>query len=180
MLRKLLVATFAGALASCGQATDTSDATKVDATAATSEPTQATAAARGDPCTLIANPETVFGRPVSARVTTMPNNTQLCEWRSAEGRSCGTVTVFGPRWNEVPDVPRNYEAMVTSLSAFGPPKDLPGVGDEAKVVDGGMLGVQIAFRASKAVVNVGAACGEDSQARTVLAERIAHAVLEKL
>jgi hypothetical protein len=183
MIRTVFVATLAGALVSCGQATDTSDATKVDATkgATTAAPGATTTAADGrDPCALVSNPEAVFGRPVTTRIATMPNNTRMCEWRSAEDRICGMVTVLGPGWNDTVDIPRNYAAMVTSLGAFGTTKELAGVGEEARIVDGGMLGAQIAFRTSNAVVNVGAACGDDGQARTALAEKIARAVAENL
>jgi len=179
-MRKFLLATFAGALVSCGQATDT-DATKVDASqAGGAESPKAAAASGGDPCTLVSDPEAVFGTAVSVNVKTMPNGSRMCVWQSAEGRTCGTVTVLGPGWSELLDVPRNYAGMVTSLGAFGSPKELAGVGEEAQIVDGGILGVQIAFRTSKAAVNVGAGCGENTEARVAMAERLARAVAAKL
>lgn len=134
----------------------------------------------GDPCTLLADPVAIFGEPMTAHIVTMPNKTKTCEWRSADGRSCGSVVVFGPGWNDVPDVPSNYAAMVTSLGAFGQVQEIVGLGEEARAVDGGMLGAQVAFRTSEVAVLAGSACSNASLTKAALAERVARAVAEQL
>jgi len=136
--------------------------------------------AGGDPCSLIPNAEALIGQPVTAVQATMPNQTVSCQWKAADGRLCGNVTVFGPGWNDVPDVKANYVAMTGSLKAFGGTQDVSGIGEEAKIVDGGMLGVQLAFRTSSHLALVAAGCKSESQTTPALAERLAREVAAHL
>ena len=130
----------------------------------------------GDPCTLVSDPATLFGQPVTAKRTTEVNKTVSCSWTTAEGRVCGSVTVFGPGWNETSDVPRTYGALTVSMGAFGKPSDVSGIGEEARAVDGGMFGAQLAFRTSKAAVLVGAACSSTSTKAPAIAEKLSRAI----
>ena len=136
--------------------------------------------AGGDPCALIPNAEALIGQPVTATRETMPNETISCHWKAADGRLCGNVTVFGPGWNEVPDVKANYVAMTGSLEAFGDTQDVPGIGEEAKAVDGGMLGAQLAFRTRTHLALVAAGCKSESQTAPALAEALAREVVGHL
>ena len=110
----------------------------------------------------------------------MPNDTVSCHWKTADGRLCGNVTVFGPGWNEVPDVKANYVAMTGSLKAFGDTQDVSGIGEEAKAVDGGILGAQLAFRTSTHLALVASGCKSDSQSAPALAEKLAREVATHL
>ena len=150
------------------------------APASASADVPATASAAGDPCSLLDDPNGLFGQPVTASSTGMPNQTRACEWKSAEGRMCGLVTPFGPGWNPVPDLAANYSAMTLSMKAFGELQPLTGVGEEAVAVDGGMFGAQIAMRTSQALVNVAAACGGSGPANLEHAEKLARAIAPKL
>lgn len=154
-MRKLFGATLAITLAACGQSSSW---------------------AAGDPCTLISEPAALFGQSVTAKQTTQPNKTISCSWYTAEGRVCGSVTVFGAGWNETPDVQRSYGALTTSLAAFGQPRDVSGIGNEARAVDGRMFGTQLAFRTGKAAVLVAAACGSTSIKDPALAEKLSRAI----
>ncbi len=175
MMRRIFVMALVMTLASCGQPSGTTDAAKVS-----SDVTPPSAASAGDPCTLIADPAEVFGRPVTANKAMMPNKTNTCEWRGADGSFCGSLVVFGPGWNEVENIPLNYEGMVTSLGAFGQTKEIAGLGEEARGVDGGILGAQVAFRKNNVAALVASACASDSLTKMALAERAAAAVAEKL
>jgi hypothetical protein len=161
-------------LAACSQSNQ--DAPSADAAGTNAA---APAAAR-DPCKLVANAESVLGQPVSARHNTNPSGTLDCQWKSAEGRLCGSLTVFGAGYNEVGDAKVNYEAMATSLKAFGQTLDVAGVGEEAKAVDGGMLGAQLAFRKGNHAVLVASACKSGGNGPTVLAEKLAREVAAQL
>lgn len=170
-----LVTTLAMMVASCGKSPAPAEsATAADTAAA------APAAAAGDPCTLIDDPSKVFGKPVTAGVVTMPNKTQSCEWKDGAGGMCGLVTVFGPGWNEVPDLEANYSAMVSSLSVFGKTQPLEGVGDEAVLVDGGILGAQAALRTGDAIANIAAACAGSGPANLAHLDKLVRAVAGKL
>jgi hypothetical protein len=175
MMRRICAIALAATLASCGKSSDTTELPK-----ASSDAVAAPVASIGDACMLITDPAAVFGFPVTAHKGTMPNKTTTCEWRGADERMCGSVVVFGPGWNEVEDVPVTYAAMVTSLGAFGQMKEIAGLGDEAKGVDGGILGAQVAFRAKNATALVGSTCTSGSLTKLELAERVAGAVAEKL
>lgn len=164
MMLKILVSLATIALVACSQSSEPADA----------------AAAGGDPCSLIPNAEALIGQPVTAARATMPNQTVSCQWKAADGRLCGNVTVFGPGWNEVPDVKANYVAMTSSLKAFGETQDVSGIGEEAKAVDGGMLGAQLAFRTSSHLALVAAGCKSDSQTTPALAEKLAREVAAHL
>jgi hypothetical protein len=167
------------ALASCGQSSD--DRPSAEQPAAQTTPASAPqAAAAGDPCTLVADTQAMFGKPVTASKKTMPDKTTSCEWQDAETRMCGLVTVFGPGWNEVPDLPANYTAMVTSLGMFGQTRDVAGLGEEAKAVDGGITGAQVAFRTGKALALVASNCSAGALDKNALAEKLARGVAERL
>jgi len=163
------------AIASCGKSSGPDGAA-----AATDAPKTAGVVAGGNPCTLVDDPNALFGQSVNAEVATMPNATKTCEWKLSDGRMCGSVSMFGPGWNDVPDVPANYSAMVSSMGAFGKIHPVPGLGEEAMVVDGGMLGTQMAVRTSKALVHIAASCGGSATANTEHAEKIARSVIGKL
>ncbi len=174
MRRTMITAILAVAATSCGQPDDKAKTTAVSPAA------QDQVAATGDPCTLLADPAAVFGQVVTSHAVTAPNRMRMCEWRATDGMPCGTLAVFGPGWNEVPDVPRHYEGMVTSLGAFGEVQEVAGLGEEAHVVDGGMLGAQLAFRTRERATLVGAVCSGGAPTKTALAEKVAHAITETL
>jgi hypothetical protein len=167
------------ALSACGKSSDPgklSDDPSGDASAGVPAKTSAA----GDPCTLIDDPDSLFGQPVGPGVAKTSNNVTSCQWNSAEGRLCGMVTPFGSRWNEVPDLNANYSAMVRSLGAFGQTHPVAGIGEDAVAVDGGMLGAQMAIRTSNAIANIGAACGGSAPANLALVEKVARSVAAKL
>ncbi len=176
MIRRIFVATLIIALPSCGESPDAGNNAKVPPSA---NP-EVTAAASGDPCALLADPAATFGQPVTASVAVMPNATRACEWKTADGMMCGIVTVFGPGWNEVPDVASNYAAMVRSLGAFGQVQEIVGIGDEAHGVDGKMLGTQGAFRTNKAGGLVGGTCSTKSRTNFALVESVAREIATHL
>ena len=173
MSRAILVLLLSIAVVSCGQS-PAPDETAGFADATADAPPMA--AVTSNPCSLIDDPETLFGRPVTAGVKTLPNKTMACEWISAEGRLCGIVTPFGPGWNEIRNLKANYSAMAGSVGTFGPPQPLTGAGEEAVIVDGGILGAQVAMRTSNAIASIGAACGGSGAANLEHAEKIARAI----
>jgi len=175
MTRTMTLAVLAMALVACGK----SPAPDSAASNAAATPETAVAAS-GDACALIDDPNTLFGQPVTASGSSMPNGTKACEWKNAEGRLCGMVTPMGAGWYEVPDLKRNYDAMVLSMGAFGQTHPVAGIAEEAAAVDGGMLGAQMAIRTSKAIANIGAACGGSGPANLEHAEKIARAIAPKL
>lgn len=180
-MRTIYLVMAAAVLAGCGKSPDG----PAPAGQPTAEPTQAAAsepkaAAAGDPCSLVGDAEALFGVPVTATVEAMPNSTSSCEWKSADTRICGSLTVFGPGFNDLADPKTNYSGMTTSLAAFGPVQDVAGVGEEAKVVDGGILGVQLAFRTSKSAALVASACSSGPHSRNDLVLRLAREVAPKL
>lgn len=128
----------------------------------------------------MADAQTLFGIPVTASIATMPNKTQTCEWKSTDERIFGSVTVFGPGWNEGADAATNYTALVTSLKVFGELQDVAGIAEEAKVVDGKIFGVQLALRTSKVAALVASSCASGPYSRTELVERVAREVAGNL
>jgi len=177
MTRTILLMTLSMALVACGKSPAPESAAAGTPAEATAD---APAASGGDVCALLDDPDTLFGQPVTATASGTPNGTRACEWKTADGRLCGMVTPMGPGWYEVPDLPRNYAAMVTSMGAFGQTHPVAGIGEEAAAVDGGMLGAQMAIRTSKAIANIGAACGGSGAANLEHAEKIARAIAPKL
>src|SRR5688572_4523222 len=102
MTRAPILLVLSIALSACGKSPAPADDAEVPATAA------ATPAAGKDACSLIDDPATLFGQPVTASKSTMPNQTHTCEWKTSDGRLCGMITAFGPGWSEVPDIQANY------------------------------------------------------------------------
>jgi hypothetical protein len=159
-------------LAACSK--PSAEQASTPAPAATPAPAETATAATGDPCTLVSNPQALFGQPVTAAQNSMPNGNRTCDWKAADGRLCGTVTVFGPGWNETTDVPRTYGALVTSMSTLGKAQPVTGIGEEATAIDGGILGGQLGFRTAKNAVLVGTGCGADKVAlATQFAQEVA-------
>lgn len=160
-----------------------------DAAASTSPPESAATApgdasaavptAAGDVCALVANPEATFGQPVTSSVATGVTGA-TCEWKSAEGRLCGVLNVFGPGYNPMPDAKTQFAGMATSLKAFGQVQDVPGIGEAAKAVDGGMLGAQLAFHNGQHAVLAASACTSGADQAPALAERLAREVASRL
>jgi hypothetical protein len=179
MKNRMLSLVAAAALGACSQSSSEREAS-APSSLGSPAPAANSSARGGDPCSLIPNAEALIGQPVTAGQEKMPNNTISCQWKTADGRLCGNVTVFGPGWNEVPDVPANYRAMTSSLSAFGQTQDVSGIGEEAKAVDGGMLGAQLAFRTATHLALVAAACKSESQSAPALAEKLAREVAGNL
>ncbi|HTU65987.1 MAG TPA: hypothetical protein VMF52_08560 [Steroidobacteraceae bacterium] len=173
-MRKTGIVLLAFALVSCGKSPG--DAAPGSAAA----PTEAPAAAARDTCSLVADASATLGQTVTAGTNTMPNGTKVCEWKSGEGRICGSVTVFGPGFNDATDIQRNYLGMVTSLGAFGETKDVAGLGDAAKGVDAKMFGAQIAFRKGEHAALAASACSSGADGAPVLAEKLAREVAAKL
>jgi hypothetical protein len=147
--------------------------------AAPSEASGTTPPAVGDICALVANPEATFGQPVTSGTATGVTGT-TCEWKSADGRLCGVLNVFGPGYNPMPDARTQYAGMATSLKAFGQVQDVSGIGEEAKAVDGGMLGAQLAFRTSEHAVLAASGCSSGADKAPALAEKLAREVAPKL
>lgn len=178
MMQKILVSLAMLALVACSQKSDPAVAAS-DSSGAGTAAAEAPAAA-GDACSLVANPEATFGQPVTGSTRTDFNGTRSCDWKSPEGRLCGTLTVFGPGYNAVPDVKANYVGMTTSLKAFGETQDVAGVGEEAKAVDGGILGAQLAFRTGTHLALAASACSSGDDKAPALAEKLAREVAPKL
>jgi hypothetical protein len=177
---RILIMIAAGALAACSKSDDppkTAPPSETDGV----ESAPAAAAASSDPCALVENAEAILGQPVTAERNTNPNNTLDCQWKAADGRLCGSLTVFGPGYNETAaDAKTNYGALTTSLKAFGQTWDVAGVGEEAQAVDGGMLGAQLAFRKGSHSALVGSACKAGADGAPGLAEKLAREVAGRL
>lgn len=165
----------AAALAACSKSNDSEKMAPAGAEAGAAVKT-----AGSDPCALVANADAILGQPVTAGHNTNPNNTVDCQWKAADGRICGSLTVFGPGYNDVADAKTNFGAMATSLGAFGQTWDVAGVGEEAKAVDGGMLGAQLTFRKGNHAALVGSACKSGADGPPILAEKLAREVAGKL
>ena len=180
MMRKLIIVIAAVGLASCGKSTEDKAAEPVaqDATQASAAPDDKPAEGK-DPCALVADPQALFGTPVTAS-NTHSTGSSVCEWKSADGRICGSVTLFTPAYNSSPDPKVNFAAMVTSLGAFGEVKDVAGIGEEAKMVDGGMLGAQLALRTASNAALAGSACRSGEFGQVELAQRLAREIAGKL
>lgn len=176
MTRTMTLMLLAMVLTACGK----SPAPESAGGASAEAPVSAANAASGDVCALIEDADTLFGRPVTASASSTPNGPRACEWKDAEGRLCGMVTPMGAGWYEVPDLPANYAAMVKSMGAFGETSPVAGIGEEAAAVEGGMFGAQMAIRTSKAIANIGTACGGSGPANLEHAEKIARAIAPKL
>lgn len=71
-------------------------------------------------------------------------------------------------------------AESNTMPAFGTTQPLDGVGEEAMVVDGGMLGAQAGLRTATAAANLGAACGGSGPANLEHVEKLTRAVAGKL
>jgi hypothetical protein len=177
-MKALLVTAITSTLAACGQPSD-----EPDVTAQSSSPgiaRSAETATVGEPCSLIIDTNSMFGPSVSASESTA-GETKSCTWKSEDGRVCGSVTVFGPNWNEVSDVKANYSAITRSLGAFGRTLEVAELGEEAREVDGGMLGAQVAFRTSKVAALVAASsCSPESPDRMTLARKLAREIAGRL
>ena len=181
MTRTILVALIAAALCSCSKSPGTDAEPVSSANDVPSAPVAAAASpASGDPCTLIDDPDTVFGQPVGKGELKESGHMKSCLWNNAAGMMCAMVTPMGAEWNGMADVSTNYSGMVTSMGAFGKTQPVAGIGEEAVIVDGGILGVQIAFRTSKAAVNIGTACGGSAPANLELVQKVAKVVAAKL
>jgi len=174
MVRTVSLLLLSIVVASCGKSSDPEGET-----AGVSTPKTAVVPG-GNPCNLVDDANALFGQTVNGEVMTMPNGTKSCEWKLSDGRMCGSVTMFGPGWNEVPDVPANYSAMVGSMSTLGKASPVAGLGEEATIVDGGFLGTQLAVRTSTALAHIAASCGGTAAANAEHAEKIARSVLGKL
>lgn len=179
-MQRILVSLAAAMLAACSQSNESKTAPPIEADVVDTAPAAA-AAAGSDPCALVANADAVLGQPVTAGHNTNPNKTVDCQWKSADGRLCGSLTVFGPGYNEVAADPKtNFEAMSTSLGAFGAVKDVAGIGEEARIVDGGMFGAQLAFHKGAHSVLAASACSSGADKAPALAQRLATEVAGKL
>jgi hypothetical protein len=181
MTRTILVALMGVALCACGKSAGPDTVSSAnEAPSAPAATTAATSAVSGDPCTLIDDPDAVFGQPVGKGQLKETGHMRSCLWNNTAGMMCAMVTPMGADWNGMADVGTNYSGMVTSMGAFGKTQPVAGIGDEAVIVDGGMLGVQIAFRTSKAAVNIGAACAGNAAANLELVQKVAKVVAAKL
>src|SRR5690242_6065946 len=97
-VRKTGIALFALMMFACGK--PSGDAAPAPAERAADSPSVAAPAAGGDGCGLIADASATLGQPVTAESGSAPNGTRHCDWKIAEGRLCGSVTVFGTGYNE--------------------------------------------------------------------------------
>ena len=175
MTRTMTLMLLAMALVACGKSPVPDGAAGISADA----PASAATAASGDVCALIEDPDTLFGRAVTATASAT-NGIKACEWKDAEGRLCGMVTPMGPGWHAVPDLPGSYAAMVKSMGAFGETRPVAGIAEEAAAVEGGMFGAQISIRTSTAIANIGTACGGSGPANLEHAEKVARAIAPRL
>jgi hypothetical protein len=182
MTRTILVALIAMALGSCSKSAgpDAKTDSAVNETGSAPAAAAVTSSASRDPCTLIDDPDAVFGQPVAKGELKETGHLKSCLWNNAAGMMCAIVTPMGADWNGMADVGTNYSGMVTSMGAFGKTQPVAGIGEEAVIVDGGILGVQIAFRTSKAAVNIGAACAGGAAANLELVQKVAKVVAAKL
>lgn len=179
-MRKLVIFMAAAVLASCGKsaADKPAEPAGADTTQAAAAPADKPVAGK-DPCALVSDPDALFGVPVTSSASAN-TGTVVCEWKSAEGRICGSLTLFVPAYNSSPDPKVNYSAMVTSLGAFGEVKDVAGIGEEARMVDGGMLGAQVAFRTASNAALAASACRSGTEGQIELAQKLAREVAGKL
>lgn len=180
-MRQIIISLAVMALAACGKSTD-GNTTKPAALEATPQGATAPAdkpVATLDPCTLVSDPDALFGVPVTAS-NSGHTGTTICEWKSADGRICGSITLFVPAANTSPDPKVNFDALVRSLGAFGEVKEVAGIGDEAKMVDGGMLGAQLAFRTASNAALVASACRSGAEGQAELAPALAREIVGKL
>lgn len=178
-MQRILVSLATVALVACSQKSEPTTAASPSPEADAPAAAPAAPAPAGDTCSLVANPEATFGQPVTAGANSTPSGA-VCEWKSADGRLCGHLTVFGPGYNAVADAKVNYAGMTTSLKAFGETKDVSGIGEEARSVDGGILGAQVAFRTSSHAGLAASACSSGADKAPALAERLAREVAAKL
>ena len=174
MVRSVSLLLLSIVVASCGKSSGPEDAEPGVTTP------KAAVVPGGNPCMLVDDPNAVFSQTVNGEVMTMANGTKSCEWKLSDGRMCGSVTLFGPGWNEVPDVPANYSAMVGSMSSLGKASPVAGLGEEATIIDGGFLGTQLAVRTSTALAHIAASCGGTAAVNAEHARKIARSVLGKL
>lgn len=179
-MRKLVIFMAATVLASCGKSAvdEPAEPASADATQAAAAPADEPVSGK-DPCALVSDPDALFGVPVTSSVTSH-TGTAVCEWKSADGRICGSLTLFTPAYNSSPDPKVNYSAMVTSLGAFGEVKEVAGIGEEARMVDGGMLGAQVAFRTASNAALAVSACRSGAEGQVELAQKLAREVSGRL
>ena len=179
-MRKSVIFMAATVLASCGKsvADKPAEPASADAMQAAAAPAEKPVAGK-DPCSLVSNPDALFGVAVTSSASSN-TGTAVCEWKSADGRICGSLTLFVPAYNSSPDPKVNYSAMVTSLGAFGEVKDVAGIGEEARMVDGGMLGAQVAFRTASNAALAASACRSGTEGQVELAQKLAREVSGKL
>jgi hypothetical protein len=173
---KVLACFAALSLAACSRTDAPAD---VAVSPAPAEAAAAASSAAGDICALVSNPDTTFGQPVTSSTEAGVTGT-TCQWKSADGRLCGLLNVFGPGYDSMPDARTQYAGMTTSLKAFGDAHDVPGIGVEAKAVDGGILGAQLAFHTGTHAVLAASACSSGADKAPALAERLAREVASRL
>jgi hypothetical protein len=168
-------------VASCGNSTEDkppeSVAQQSPQAASASAPREAAAGA--DPCSLLPDPAALFGQPVTATNSSMQHQ-KSCEWKSADGRLCGSVTIFTPAFNSSTDPKVNFAGLVKSMGAFGEVKDLTGIAEEAKIVDGGMFGAQVAVRTASQAALAASACKSGSEGSVELAQKLAREIAGRL
>ena len=167
-------------LASCGKREgEAAPQPATDPATTAAAPAAGGAAQAPDPCSLVADAQSLFGTPVTSSLT-QATGTAVCEWKSDDGRICGSVTLFTPAANSSADPKVNYAGLVSSLGAFGEVKEVAGIGEEARMVDGGMLGAQVALRTASAAALAGSACRSGPHGQVELAQRLAREIAGRL
>lgn len=164
MKHVVIAAAIAVGLAACGQAPSGAD------TGA-----QQSAAAAGDPCSLIPDTTAVFGREVTAQNAPMPN---ICQWQSADAAVTGSIIVHGAGWSAVSDAQQAYDQMLEPFAAMTT-QPVEGLGDQA-ISAGIGAQTQIVFRKGGVAANVGATSDDPALTSAALAERIARAAADHL
>jgi hypothetical protein len=180
--QKILACLAALALVACSKTAAPPETAAAPDTTAAPASTEASAAepATGDICALVSNPEATFGQPVTSSTESGVTGNS-CIWKSADGRACGILNVFGPGYNPMPNAQVQYGGMTTSLKAFGEVKEVAGIGEAASAVDGGpLLGAQVAFRTSTHAVLAASACSSGNDKAPALAEKLAREVATRL
>ena len=133
-----------------------------------------------DPCALLPDARETIGLPVTATKNSQEGRSTSCTWKSAEGRLCGSATVVGRGWLEVPDIQTSYLELSSSMSLLGSASIVTSVGDEAVLIDAGPKGVSLVFREDDKVAVVVSACNGHSLPNAEFARRLGREIAGNL
>jgi hypothetical protein len=141
----------------------------------------ACAQAPRDPCSLIPEPDAFFGQSVTAKLNTPSGRTPACTWKSQDDHICGSASVVGPGWTEIPDVSAAYGQLTASMHALGASViKVDDVGDEAQSVDTDAKGVMLVFRKGDKIAVTISACNGQSMSNDEFVKVLGREVAAKL